>query len=49
MRVLVYLLLLAALAGRVRWLPRRWDAALAAAVGAAYWAFCAPRPEPPGD
>ena len=42
MRVLAYLVLLAALVGLVWWVPLLWELALVAAIGAAYWAFFAP-------
>lgn len=41
MRVLAYLLFLAALVGLVWWLPVLWELALAGAIGGAYWAFFA--------
>ena len=39
MRLLAYLLLLAALVGLVWWVPLLWELALVGAIGGAYWAF----------
>ena len=39
MKALRYLLLLAALAGVVWWLPILWELAVVAAIGGVYWVF----------
>lgn len=46
MKVVIYLALLAALAGLVSILPVLWELALAGAIGGAYWVFFRnPNPE----
>lgn len=46
MKVVIYLALLAALAGLVSILPVLWELALAGAIGGTYWVFFRnPNPE----